>query len=178
MKRGDVQNLHLARVDSPLGPMLIVFDGAENLRALDWAEFEPRTLRLLRLHYGADGFALGESTAPDSLTAPLAAYFAGDLQALDAVPVRTGGTEFQRAVWAALRTIPVGATTTYSALADRLGRPQARRAVGMANGSNPVGIVVPCHRVIGAAGLTGYAGGLERKGWLLRHEGAILDDAA
>ena len=89
--------------------------------------------------------------------------------------MKTAGTAFQREVWAALRTIPTGETTTYGRLASQLGRPKAMRAVGMANGANPISIIVPCHRVIGAnASLTGYGGGLERKRWLLRHEGALL----
>ena len=98
----------------------------------------------------------------------------GRSEAIDSLPVKTGGTEFQRAVWAALRTIRTGTTTTYGRLAVRLGQPKAMRAVGMANGANPIGIIVPCHRVIGAnATLTGYGGGIERKRWLLRHEGAL-----
>jgi methylated-DNA-[protein]-cysteine S-methyltransferase len=85
--------------------------------------------------------------------------------------VTTGGTAFQREVWRALRKIRCGATVSYAKLADQIGRPTAVRAVGLANGSNPIGIVVPCHRVIGANGsLTGYGGGMERKRWLLEHE--------
>jgi methylated-DNA-[protein]-cysteine S-methyltransferase len=94
------------------------------------------------------------------------------LTAINSLPVKTEGTAFQRSVWAALRTIPTGKTTTYGRLAVGVGRPKAVRAVGMANGANPISVIVPCHRVIGAdATLTGYGGGLERKGWLLRHEG-------
>jgi methylated-DNA-[protein]-cysteine S-methyltransferase len=101
------------------------------------------------------------------------AYFDGDVRALDALPVKTQGTAFQSEVWAALRAIPVGQTRSYGQLAAAIGRPSAVRAVGLANGSNPVGVIVPCHRVIGANGtLTGYAGGLERKRWLLAHEAA------
>jgi methylated-DNA-[protein]-cysteine S-methyltransferase len=85
--------------------------------------------------------------------------------------VATNGTDFQKSVWHALRAIPAGQTVTYGELARRLGQPTAMRAVGLANGANPIGIVVPCHRVVGANGtLTGYAGGLERKRWLLAHE--------
>jgi methylated-DNA-[protein]-cysteine S-methyltransferase len=103
----------------------------------------------------------------------LRAYFAGDLGAIDALPVRPQGTEFQVEVWAALREIPVGTTTSYGALAASLGRPKAVRAVGRANGTNPVAIVLPCHRVVGHDGrLTGYGGGLAAKRWLLSHEGA------
>ena len=89
-----------------------------------------------------------------------------------ALPVETGGTEFQREVWRALRAIPAGETRSYGALASSIGRASAVRAVGLANGANPIGVVVPCHRVIGQNGaLTGYAGGIERKRWLLAHEG-------
>ena len=163
--------LQLDRFATPLGDLLLVFDDA-GLRALDFADFEPRMLKLLRLHYGT--VTLTESPAPAAITAPLNAYFAGDAAALDSIKVATGGSDFQRQVWAALRTIPAGETASYGALASRIGRPGASRAVGMANGANPVGIVVPCHRVIGANGnLTGYAGGVERKRWLLTHEGAL-----
>jgi methylated-DNA-[protein]-cysteine S-methyltransferase len=103
------------------------------------------------------------------------AYLAGELNALDRLPADAGGTPFQQEVWAALRTIPPGVTWSYKQLALRIGRPAAVRAVGLANGSNPIGIVVPCHRVIGANGtLTGYGGGLPRKRWLLEHEGVLL----
>lgn len=109
----------------------------------------------------------------------LHAYFDGDLEALDAIEVEHQGTEFQRAVWAELRRIPVGKTISYRELAIRVGRPKAMRAVGAANGQNRIAIVVPCHRVIGADGtLTGYAGGLERKRWLLEHERARVSQTA
>lgn len=103
-------------------------------------------------------------------------YFAGEIQALEDVPASAlHGTAFQREVWSALREIKPGETTTYGALAKRLGREGAQRAVGAANGANPIGLIVPCHRVIGHANkLTGYGGGLDRKHWLLRHEGALL----
>jgi methylated-DNA-[protein]-cysteine S-methyltransferase len=104
--------------------------------------------------------------------AQLEAYFAGDLTDFD-LPIEMHGTEFQRRVWAALREIPYGETISYGELARWVGNPKASRAVGLANGRNPVAIVVPCHRVIGADGsLTGYGGGLERKVWLLEHEGS------
>lgn len=105
--------------------------------------------------------------------AELRAYFAGELRTF-AVPLHMHGTEFQRQVWQALREIPYGTTTSYAELARRVGRPKAVRAVGAANGQNLIGIIVPCHRVIGADGsLTGYAGGMEAKRWLLQHEGAL-----
>ena len=161
--------LWLERRASPIGTLLLVSDEAGKLRALDYYDYEPRLHRLLRLHYGA--YALDDRPAPKPVTQALAAYFAGDLRALDAILVATGGTNFQRALWAALRALPVGKTTTYGDLAKRLGKPAASRAVGAANGANPLSVVVPCHRVVGANGaLTGYAGGLARKQWLLDHE--------
>lgn len=99
-------------------------------------------------------------------------YFAGDLRALERIPVDPGGTPFQSKVWLALREIGAGSTWSYAALAARVGAPAAVRAVGAANGANPVPVVLPCHRVIGKNGkLVGYGGGLGRKAWLLRHEG-------
>jgi O-6-methylguanine DNA methyltransferase len=166
-------HLTLTRHAAPVGELLLVTDAEARLRALDFADYEERMRRLLARHYGR--FELVDGPAPAALVAALDAYFAGDLTALDAVPVATGGTQFQRQVWAALRQIPVGETMGYGALAARLGKPGAARAVGLANGLNPIGIVVPCHRVIGASGtLTGYAGGVERKAWLLAHEGVAL----
>ena len=165
-------NLHLERLPTAIGDMLIVTDDADRLRALDFADYEERMLTLLRRHYGK--VELRERTAPSPARRAVEAYMAGDLRALDEIEVATGGTEFQRQVWAALRAIPVGETVSYGRLAERIGRPKAVRAVGLANGSNPIGVVVPCHRVIGSSGhLTGYAGGMERKEWLLKHEGAL-----
>ncbi|MNZ84451.1 Methylated-DNA--protein-cysteine methyltransferase [compost metagenome] len=104
-------------------------------------------------------------------------YFSGELDVINDLPVMTAGTEFQRSVWQQLRQIPCGEIITYGELAKRIGRPTASRAVGMANGSNPISIVVPCHRVIGSQGaLTGYAGGVQRKQWLLKHEGYLQND--
>ena len=161
--------LRLERRASPVGPLLIVTDEAGTLRALDFADYEERMHKLLGRHYGA--YELVEGAAPASVAEALDAYFAGDVTAIEKLPTATGGTEFQRAVWKALREIPAGTTQSYGALAARLGKPGASRAVGLANGSNPVGIVVPCHRVIGANGtLTGYAGGMKTKAWLLEHE--------
>jgi methylated-DNA-[protein]-cysteine S-methyltransferase len=117
---------------------------------------------------------------PSGIAARVRAYFEGDLDALDDLPVRfERGTPFQREVWEALRTIPLGETISYAELARRVGRPGAYRAVGAANGQNPVGVVVPCHRVIAADGtLGGYGGGLDRKRWLLAHEGASASNEA
>ncbi|WP_287898558.1 methylated-DNA--[protein]-cysteine S-methyltransferase [Brevundimonas sp.] len=163
--------LTLDRVASPVGEVLVVTDAEGAVRALDFHDFEDRMRRLLRRHYGE--VVLTPGRAPEPVRAAVAAYFAGDLAAFDAVEVRTGGTDFQRRVWAALRDIPAGETRSYGQLAAAIGAPKAMRAVGLANGANPVGVIVPCHRVIGASGtLTGYAGGLERKRWLLAHEAA------
>lgn len=161
----------LDRIASPVGEVLLVVDDAGAVRALDFADYEARMLRLLQRHYGPVVLAPGR--APDGVRAALDAYFKGEARALDGLAVKTGGTEFQRTVWAALRAIPAGETRSYGQLAAAIGKPTAVRAVGLANGANPVGVIVPCHRVVGANGtLTGYAGGLERKRWLLAHEGA------
>ena len=165
--------LVVEHVDTPTGELAVVADAQGNLRSLEWTDHGDRMRRLLRLHYGANGFVLEAARVPAGITQALHAYFAGDLAAINNLPVQTGGTPFQRSVWRALREIPCGTTVSYGELARRIGRPEAVRAVGLANGANPIGIVVPCHRVIGSDGtLTGYGGGIERKRWLLAHEGA------
>jgi methylated-DNA-[protein]-cysteine S-methyltransferase len=165
--------LTLDRIATPVGEMLVVTDAEGAVRALDFGDYEPRMLRLLARH--APGATLTAGRAPEVVREALAAYFAGDVQALEPLTVRTAGTAFQAEVWTALRAIPAGETRSYGQLAAAIGRPSAVRAVGLANGSNPVGVIVPCHRVIGANGtLTGYAGGLERKRWLLAHEAGSL----
>ena len=170
--QSEVMMFHLERLPTAIGDMLMVTDDQDRLRALDFADYEARMLTLLRRHYGK--VELTKRSAPSPARRAVEAYMAGNLRALDDIEVATGGTEFQRQVWAALRAIPVGETVSYGRLAERIGRPKAVRAVGLANGSNPIGVVVPCHRVIGSSGhLTGYAGGMERKEWLLRHEGAL-----
>jgi len=167
----DVLSLFIDRIDTPIGELLLVVDDAGKLRALDWADYEERMLRLLRMHYGKAGFKLEPAHNPHGLRDAINRYFAGDVGAIDDIPVETAGTPFQRSVWKELRNIPRGATISYGRLAEQIARPKAVRAVGLANGSNPIGIVVPCHRVIGSNGsLTGYGGGLERKRWLLEHE--------
>jgi O-6-methylguanine DNA methyltransferase len=154
---------------SPLGEMLLAWDEGQQLRALDFADCEARLHGLLRRQYRT--YELCSASPPTAITDPLDAYFAGVIGGLDEIAVATGGTEFQRQVWAALRMIGPGETTSYGELAEQLGRAGASRAVGLANGANPVAIVVPCHRVVGANGaLTGYGGGLARKQWLLDHE--------
>ncbi len=168
----EVLHLLIDRIETPIGELLIVADHDGNLRAVDWTDHETRMHRWLGLHYREDGFRLEPARNPSGLTNAISRYFAGELTAIDTLPVRTAGTPFQRHVWRALREIPCGSTVSYAKLAERIGRPTAVRAVGLANGSNPIGVVVPCHRVIGANGsLTGYGGGIERKRWLLEHEG-------
>lgn len=170
MPRVATQSLLLDRLVTPIGTAMLVTDTQGYLRAFDWSEYESRLERLLRLQLEGET-ELTEGDAPASVRDALAAYFEGDLDRLETIPTRTGGTPFQREVWTALRSIPAGATLSYAGLAARIGRPRAVRAVGLANGANPIGVVVPCHRVIGADGtLTGYGGGLERKRWLLAHE--------
>lgn len=167
----EVLQLLSDRIHTPIGEMAIVADYEGNLRAADWTDHEARMRRLLGLHYGENGFRVESASNPNGLTDAVGRYFAGELDVINALPVETGGTPFQRQVWRALREIPCGTTVSYAQLAERIGRPAAVRAVGLANGSNPIGVVVPCHRVIGSDGsLTGYGGGIERKRWLLEHE--------
>jgi methylated-DNA-[protein]-cysteine S-methyltransferase len=161
----------LDRFSTPIGTMMIVADPEGNLRAALFTEDEELVRRYLRLQCGQHGFRLEHQPNPHGCVESIARYFAGELDAIDRIPVETGGTPFQREAWHALRRIPCGTTTSYGHLAKRIGRPAAVRAVGLANGANPVAVVVPCHRVIGANGsLTGYGGGMERKRWLLDHE--------
>ena len=167
-----VQTFSLERINTPTGRMVIVTADENCLRAVDWEDHEPRMQRLLRRHYGTNAI-LREVSRPSTARHSLQAYFEGDLDAVTRLPTATNGTDFQRTVWDAMRRIPVGHTISYGALAVQIGRPTATRAVGLANGANPIAIVIPCHRVIGAnASLTGYGGGLDRKRWLLAHESA------
>ncbi len=164
--------LLIDRVFSPIGTVVVVSDG-ECLRALDFEDYEHRMQNLLARYYGE--VSLRASRNPGGASQAVEAYFGGKLTALDDFPVASQGSAFQQLVWRSLRDIPCGATLSYGELAKRIGNPAASRAVGLANGSNPIAIAVPCHRVIGANGdLTGYGGGMERKRWLLMHEGALL----
>ena len=168
-----VLRLSVDRTRTPIGELMVVADGLGRLRAVHWSDHEDGLVRMLARQYGEKGFALEPARNPAGLTAAIDAYFGGDLKAIDALPVEMVGTPFQRAVWTALREIPVGTTLSYSELARRIDRPTAVRAVGLANGGNPVAVVVPCHRVVGADGtLVGYGGGIARKRWLLAHESA------
>lgn len=163
------------KITTPLGPLWVICDEQFRLRAVEWEQHSDRMDQLLNIHYRTGGYIRRPVSNPGGLSEKLGDYFAGDLDVIKSLPTATGGTPFQREVWQTLRTIPCGQVMHYGQLAVQLGRPGAARAVGAANGSNPISIVVPCHRVIGRNGtMTGYAGGVERKEWLLRHEGYLL----
>jgi methylated-DNA-[protein]-cysteine S-methyltransferase len=175
----DTLIFQLERFDTPTGSMQLVSDEQERVHALDWVDHEARMQRLLARYYRNVTLHLRQASRGSTAKRALLAYFDGELQAIEKLEVAQSGTEFQNQVWNALRRIPRGQTQSYGALAKRIGRPAAVRAVGLANGGNPIAIIVPCHRVIGAnTSLTGYGGGLERKRWLLEHEGALSRRAA
>jgi methylated-DNA-[protein]-cysteine S-methyltransferase len=164
------------RVETALGGLLVVADGAR-VCAVEFEDCRGRMLRLLRARYGDP--SLREADDPQGFSSRLRAYFAGRCEALDDIPIEPGGTPFQRGVWSALRRIPAGTTASYAGLAAKLGVPSAYRAVARANALNPIALVVPCHRLLGAHGaLIGYAGGLHRKRWLLQHEAGHRRDGA
>jgi methylated-DNA-[protein]-cysteine S-methyltransferase len=163
--------LALDVLTTPIGEIDVVADAEGRLRVLEFHDQPQRLANALRRHHR--GQAVESGAAPAAVRDGLAAYFAGGLAALRTIPWIIGGTAFQHQVWQALVEIPLGETTSYARLARQVGRPAAMRAVGAANGANPIAIVVPCHRVIGTGGaLTGYGGGVERKRWLLEHESA------
>jgi methylated-DNA-[protein]-cysteine S-methyltransferase len=167
--------LTLEHLPTPFGPILVAVDAGSRVRAVDFHADEAGMRRLLRRHYGDVEARIG--SIPSVVRGAFERYFAGEIEALKPLSWTSGGTPFQRKVWQALTTIPAGQTLSYGALAARIGEPTAVRAVGAANGANPVPVLVPCHRVIGADGsLTGFGGGLDRKRWLLRHEGAAFND--
>jgi methylated-DNA-[protein]-cysteine S-methyltransferase len=149
------------RLETPVGTLRLLVTPAGALRQLGW--FDERE--------APKGFELVGARDPFGVSTALAEYFAGKVETIDTLAVDGQGTDFQRRVWRALREVPAGSTASYGNIAVRIGSPRAFRAVGAANHDNPIGIVVPCHRIIGKNGaLTGYAGGLERKRWLLSHE--------
>ena len=156
-------------VDTPIGPLAIIADEKGTMRMLSFDGNSERWRKDFARRF--PGANLVAKRDPFGHASALRAYFAGDMDALDKIPVAFGGTPFQNKVWKQLRRIPVGKTMSYGALAKKIGEPNAMRAVGLANGSNPIAVVVPCHRVIGSDGsLTGFGGGLPRKKWLLDHE--------
>jgi methylated-DNA-[protein]-cysteine S-methyltransferase len=159
----------IATIDSPIGKLTIAARGPR----LCLLHFGPASSRLkasLKGWYPDD--PLESVSDPAGAVRVLRRYFDGDLDSLDEIEVELNGTSFQRGVWMALRSVKAGTTLSYAQLADRIGTPAAVRAVGAANGANPVAVVLPCHRIIGSNGsLTGYGGGLDRKRWLLDHEG-------
>lgn len=157
-------------IESPIGKIVVASEG-NTVVALDFdVDSRLETMRgRLERRFGTFEWNTSESNA--GAVSALNDYLGGDVAALDRIEVDGGGTPFQREVWAELRRIPAGATVSYGELARRLGRPQAQRPVGGANNRNPIAIIVPCHRVVGADGsLTGYATGVDRKRWLLDHE--------
>jgi methylated-DNA-[protein]-cysteine S-methyltransferase len=167
--------LLLNHIASPLGEILLVTDEQQRLRALDFADHRTHLHRVLKEHCGE--YELVDAASAGAIETHLDRFFAGELNALDDVQPSTNGNELQQQVWAALRTIPAGQVVTYGELARKLGYTDPRMAkdIGAAVGANPIAIVVPCHRVIGADGeLKGYAWGLHRKRWLLEHEGAAI----
>jgi methylated-DNA-[protein]-cysteine S-methyltransferase len=152
--------LTLDRVKTPIGTALVVTDESGTLRAFNWTDYEASMLAWIGRRYLGAACLDGKGPLGDSF----GAYFAGELDALATIDWKGAGTVFQNEVWTALCDIPLGKTWSYAQLAHHIGRPKAVRAVGLANGSNPVALVVPCHRVIGSDGsLTGYGGGLHRK---------------
>lgn len=159
-------------IDTPLGPMLAIA-GEGALHLLDWDEGDRLAMGRRRLA-SLGGVTPGETVVHAALRRQLAAYFAGQSAAFD-LPLDQPGPAFRQSVWQALLAIPAGATETYAGLARRIGRPEAPRAVGAANGANLISILVPCHRLTGTDGrLTGYGGGLPRKAWLLDHEARVF----
>ncbi len=164
--------LDTTTVPTPIGPVLLLAHQGR-LVGLEFADRRSRCAALrAQLRRALGPFEEREAPDPAGAATRLRRYFAGAPGALDDQPVASHGTPFQREVWRALRRIPAGRTRSYADVARAIGRPRAVRAVGAANGANPVALFVPCHRVVASDGsLHGYGGGLERKEWLLRHEG-------
>ncbi len=160
------------RIATPIGEMVLVaHDGVVVL--LEFEDATNRVARQMKARFG--DVDLQPASNPFGIPDVVRDYFAGNLVAIDTLITDGGGTDFERKVWAELRRIPCGTTMSYGSIARKLGDIQLSRAVGTANGKNPIAIVVPCHRVIGADGsMTGYGGGIARKEWLLRHEGSAV----
>ena len=162
-------SVSLTAFDSPIGPLTVA--ARESLVCLvHFGRPGPYVRDALKRWY--PDTVVKETRDPGGARRVLHRYFKGDLDSLDELPVELHGTEFQQRVWNALRSVRAGTTASYSDLAKRVGAPAAVRAVGAANGANPIAVVLPCHRIVGSNGsLTGYGGGLQRKRWLLDHEG-------
>lgn len=160
--------LFVERIKTPIGPLLITHDGRA-LANVAFADREERRAKELKRDF--PGAEVKRAQKTTRLALALARYFDGDIRAIDKLPVLDFGTAFQRRCWKALRRVPPGTTRSYGDHARAIGRPNAPRAVGAANGFNPISIVVPCHRLVGGTGsLVHYGGGLERKRWLIDHE--------
>ena len=169
--------LGFATLNSPVGTILLIGHGRVAY-AVDFEDCEARMRRFLIARFGTMP-DLSSTVDLSPLTDALSRYFDGDARAFWGLDMAPGGTRFQSRVWAALAKIPYGETRRYGEIAAALGSPGAARAVGHANGRNPVALIIPCHRVIGADGrLTGYAGGITRKRWLLNHEETVMQQAA
>ena len=165
-------NFEIREMSSPVGELSIAVASGRLVALCFEGIWDERAHALAKRFPGA---RFSVKRDPAGVATRLSAYFAGDLRALAPIEVEMWGTPFQKKVWDALRAIPAGETRSYGDVARAIGHPTAVRAVGTANGSNPVAIVVPCHRVIGSNGtLTGFGGGLPNKKWLLEHEGAQL----
>lgn len=169
-----VATLYEEHINTPLGELLLWTDAQQHIYAVDWSDYQNRMHTLLQRQHPTSSYIIQASAQTTTAYQAIQRYFDGDLLALTALTCVLGGTEFQRQVWRALGTIPCGSTWSYAQLAQAIQRPKAVRAVGAANGANPISLIIPCHRVIGLnQQLTGYAGGLERKRWLLQHENAL-----
>lgn len=174
-EKPQIRELFRASRSTPGGVMTIVFDSDQKIHAIDWEDHEERFLALLaqRDKRANRVTKLVTRDLPEPIGKALDAYFAGSKDAISQLSVEFDGTVFENMVWQALTSIPPGETRSYGEIARQIGKPSASRAVGAVNGRNPIGVLVPCHRVIGKNGsLTGYGGGLARKQWLLDHEGA------
>ncbi|HTT99606.1 MAG TPA: methylated-DNA--[protein]-cysteine S-methyltransferase [Rhizomicrobium sp.] len=171
----DAEEFIVERTATPLGEGVLISDQEGALRLFYWEDPTHRWEAALRRRYGK--VMLKERKNAFGHAKALKKYFDGDIAAVDEMNVAFNGTPFQNKVWNALRKISGGTTTSYGALAKKIGKPDAVRAVGLANGQNPISLIVPCHRVIGSNGaLTGYGGGLPRKRWLLDHEARYTRD--
>ncbi len=169
-----MEMLHQTQIDSPVGQLTLVAN-QQALRVLTWGDVGSSSARVAQLVSQAIAVSAVQHLVLARCVAQLEEYFAGEREDFD-LPLQADGTDFQCAAWNVLRQIPYGTTMSYAEQAGRAGSPKASRAVGSANGRNPISIIVPCHRVIGADGsLTGFGGGLDTKRWLLEHERQVLN---